>query len=172
MRKNENTLVSPDIIQVDISGMYWQMWLLSHSQAVRPPVPGKRKTSHPFLYRTERRTLESTDQSASPPCPVPSQNNSSWKLYQGIWVAGRQSETALPKGQIVPGYLEDAMEWLHWWIRKEQLMSSSLTSVRPLAQSHTTSLSVNWRKMGLMNGLFEGLGIGWMAASRELQSMA
>jgi len=37
---------------------------------------------------------------------------------------------------------------------------------------HTTSYLLNWREMGLMDGLFDGEGKGWMAASKELWSKA
>lgn len=47
-----------------------------------------------------------------------------------------------------------------------------VSSVRPLIQSHTTSLSPNWREMDLKGGLFTAQGIGWIATSWELRSMA
>lgn len=50
-------------------------------------------------------------------------------------------------------------EGWHWWTKEGQLMSA-WTCARPLAQSCTTSLSLNWRDTGLKSGLLGGEGIG------------
>lgn len=38
--------------------------------------------------------------------------------------------------------------------------------------SHMTSLSPDWKGMGLKGGLFSGQGTGWMDTARELWSVA
>ena len=63
----------------------WMMYLPSHSprylkshdSQLKSPVTGKRETLHPFLKRVERRTLGTTDLSASPLCLGRSWNRSS-----------------------------------------------------------------------------------------------
>ena len=80
----------------------WEMYLRSHSPSYlkshgndeKYPVTGKREISHLFWKRIKKSILGTTNQSASPLCLVRSWNRSSWKLYQGIWMGGRWSETA------------------------------------------------------------------------------
>jgi len=56
---------------------------------VKSPVTGKMETLHLFLKRVKSRTLGTTDQSASPLCPVRSWNRSLWKICHEIWVTGK-----------------------------------------------------------------------------------
>ncbi|KAK4829711.1 hypothetical protein QYF61_006086 [Mycteria americana] len=51
------------------------------------------------------------------------------------------------------------MEYLRWWVKKEILMPSNLTSVRPFTQSHTTFLVTKLERYGFV----------WMATSKELK---
>ena len=55
-------------------------YLNSHGSQVKSLVTGRRETFHPFLKRVERRTLGTTDLSASPLCLGRSWNRFSWKL--------------------------------------------------------------------------------------------
>ena len=49
-------------------------------------------------------------------------------------------------------------------------MSSAWTSAKPLTWFLTTSFSLNWRGVDLKDGLFDGLGIGWLDAGKGLYS--
>ena len=49
-----------------------------------------------------------------------------------------------------------------------QWMSSTWTSARSLTWSLTTSFSLNWRSVDLKDGLFKGLGIGWLDTAKGL----
>jgi len=42
------------------------------------------------------------------------------------------------------------------------------TSARPLTWSFITSFSLNWRGVDLEDGMFSGLGIGWLDAAKGL----
>jgi len=53
------------------------MILKSHGSQLKSPVTGKQETLHPYLKRVERRTLGTTDMSASPLCLGRSWNRSS-----------------------------------------------------------------------------------------------
>jgi len=48
------------------------------------------------------------------------------------------------------------MGLLLWWIREEQLMSSTWTYAKHLTLSRMTCLSLNWRDMDLTDGPLGG----------------
>jgi len=53
-----------------------------------------------------------------------------------------------------------------WWIREEQLMSSTWTCAKLLALCCMTSLVSQLERQGLTDGPLDGYGIGWMVTLR------
>lgn len=51
-------------------------------------------------------------------------------------------------------------------------MLSTWSSGKPLVQTPTTLLPLNWRNMGLVGGPFGVYGIGWIAKCKQLHSVA
>jgi len=56
----------------------------------------------------------------------------------------------------------------HRWTGEGQRVSSIWSSAKPLTWSLTTSFSLNWGGVDLKDGLFSGLGIGWLDAAKGL----
>jgi len=57
---------------------------------------------------------------------------------------------------------------LHWWMREEQLMPSAWTCARHLVLLHTTSLTLKWKDMDLMDVPLGGEGMSWIVALKDL----
>lgn len=53
-----------------------------------------------------------------------------------------------------------------------ELQCNTLTTARRLIQSPQTSSLLNWKDVGLMDGLVNGEELGWTAASKEWWSTA
>ena len=63
------------------------------------------------------------------------------------------------------------IQWQHWWTGEWWWMSSSLIFAKPLTWFLTISFSLYRRGMGLKDGLFSGLRIGWLVTAQGLWSM-
>lgn len=134
-------------------------YLKSHGSQVTSPVTWKRETLHPFVRRVERRNMGTTNLWAS--LPVPRQIMEQILLeaisrYMCDNKVTRDSQHGFTMGKLCLTHLLAFCGWVTALVGKSNWCHLFLISARNLTWCHTTSLSLNWGDMVLVDGLFAG----------------